>query len=128
MSDTTPPGRDGSGRFVKAEEAPSPVPPEEMHPVSRILFGWVGASATSSILLWGTLLLGVLLVLIDYGIDRRAVLALGGFNGFYAAAGLAAVVVSVLVSWILGKLLRRDEDYYGEGDTTPYDVAKGDEP
>lgn len=125
MSDNTPPVRDGSGRFVKPEEATSPLAPEEMHPVSRILFGWVSARATPSILLWGTVFVSVALVLVDYGLDRQPDPGLAGVNGFFALFGFAALAGTVLLSWPLGKLLRRSEDYYGEGDPTPRDAGQG---
>lgn len=126
MSENTPLVRDESGRFVKLEEAPPPLPTEEIHPVSRVLFGWVSSRATPAILLWGTILVSVALVLVDYGVERRAQMELANFNGFYALFGFAALTIAVLSAWPLGKLLRRQKDYYGEGDETPKDAGRGE--
>ncbi|MEL6567701.1 MAG: hypothetical protein AAFQ22_04730 [Pseudomonadota bacterium] len=123
MSETKAPERDETGRFVKTDEAPVPLSADEMHPVSKILFGWVSAKATPSIFLWGTILISVALVLIDYGMNRHDYMDFANFNGFYAFWGFGAFAIAVLSGWPLGKLLRRGEDYYGEGDATPKDAA-----
>ncbi len=119
---TLPPERDSSGRFVKPEDdAPKPSD-ENMHPLSRILFGWVSSSRTPLFLLILVILICAGLVLFDLAVNRHEYLDFANANGFYAIWGFAAFGLAVLSGWPLGKLLRRDEDYYGEAETTPQDV------
>lgn len=119
-----PPERDSSGRFVKPEqELPKPSD-HDMHPMSRILFGWVSSPRTPLILLILTVVIAIGLVLFDFAVDRYEYVDMANANGFYAVWGFAAFALAVLSGWPLGKLLRRDEDYYGEADTTPHDVEQ----
>lgn len=119
-----PPERDSSGRFVKPEqELPKPSD-HDMHPMSRILFGWVSSPRTPLILLILTVVIAIGLVLLDFAADRHEYVDMANANGFYAVWGFAAFALAVLSGWPLGKLLRRDEDYYGEADTTPHDVEQ----
>ena len=119
---TVPPDRDSSGRFVKPEQdAPKPSD-ANMHPMSKLLFGWVSSSRTPLILLVLVILICVGLVVIDLAVNRHEYLDFANANGFYAIWGFAAFGLAVLSGWPLGKLLRRDEDYYGEAETTPQDV------
>ena len=117
-----PPERDSSGRFVKPEqEAPKPSD-ENMHPMSKLLFGWVGSPRTPLILLILVIVICAGLVVFDLTVNRHEYLDFANANGFYALWGFAAFALAVLSGWPLGKLLRRDEDYYGEAETTPQDV------
>ncbi|MEM9180819.1 MAG: hypothetical protein AAGA89_13980 [Pseudomonadota bacterium] len=119
---TLPPERDSSGRFVKPEDD-APMPSDEnMHPLSRMLFGWVSSSRTPLFLLILVILICAGLVLFDLAVNRHEYLDFANANGFYAIWGFAAFGLAVLSGWPLGKLLRRDEDYYGEAETTPQDV------
>lgn len=119
-----PPERDSSGRFVKPEqELPKPSD-HDMHPMSRILFGWVSSPRTPLVLLILTVVIAIGLVLFDFAVDRDEYVDMANANGFYAVWGFAAFALAVLSGWPLGKLLRRDEDYYGEADTTPHDVEQ----
>ena len=119
-----PPERDSSGRFVKPEqELPKPSD-HDMHPMSRILFGWVSSPRTPLVLLILTVVIAIGLVLFDFAVDRHEYVDMANANGFYAVWGFAAFALAVLSGWPLGKLLRRDEDYYGEADTTPHDVEQ----
>lgn len=117
-----PPERDASGRFVKPEQDLPQPNDDDMHPMSRLLFGWVSSPRTPMILLILTLVIAFILVLVDFAINRHEYLDFANANGFYAIWGFAAFALAVLSGWPLGKLLRRDEDYYGEADTTPQDV------
>lgn len=119
-----PPERDSSGRFVKPEQEPPKPSDHEMHPMSRILFGWVGSPRTPLVLLILTVVIAIGLVLFDFAVDRDEYVDMANANGFYAVWGFAAFALAVLSGWPLGKLLRRDEDYYGEADTTPHDVEQ----
>ncbi|MEL6724819.1 MAG: hypothetical protein AAFP81_04390 [Pseudomonadota bacterium] len=119
-----PPERDASGRFVKPEDE-MPIPnDDDMHPVSRLLFGWVSAPRVPLAILIFVIVLTVGLVLLDLSLDRHEKVEMANANGFYALWGFAAFALAVLSGWPLGKLLRRDEDYYGEAETTPDDVER----
>ena len=119
---TLPPERDSSGRFIKPEDDAAKPSDENMHPLSRLLFGWVSSSRTPLILLILGILICVGLVVFDLAVNRHEYLDFANANGFYAIWGFAAFGLAVLSGWPLGKLLRRDEDYYGEAETTPQDV------
>ncbi|MEL6665845.1 MAG: hypothetical protein AAFQ24_06890 [Pseudomonadota bacterium] len=119
-----PPERDSSGRFIKPEQDLPPPSDHDMHPMSRLLFGWVSSPRTPMILLVLTVVIALGLVLIDFAVNRHEYLDFANANGFYALWGFAAFALAVLSGWPLGKLLRRDEDYYGEADTTPHDVEQ----
>ena len=121
---TLPPERDSSGRFIKPEPEPQKPSNEGMHPVSKLLFGWVESPRTPLLLLILVILICVGLVVIDLGIDRHEYADMAIANGFYARWGVGAFASAVLSGWPLGRLLRRDEDYYGEADTKPDDVEQ----
>lgn len=120
---TVPPERDASGRFVKPEQDPAPLPDESStHPVSKLLFGWVGSPRTPFLILLAVIVICIGLILLDLGLNRHEYVDVANANGFYALWGFGAFALAVLSGWPLGKLLRRDEDYYGEADTRPNDV------
>ncbi len=119
---TLPPERDASGRFVKPDHDDALPDDSTMHPMSKLLFGWVSSPRTPLILLVLVIAICVGLVLIDVSLNRHDYLDFANANGFYAIWGFLAFALAVLSGWPLGKLLRRDEDYYGEADTTPQDV------
>lgn len=119
-----PPERDSSGRFVKPDVEPTLPGDETMHPMSRALFGWVSSPRTPMIILIAVVVTCIALILLDFGLDRHEKVEMANANGFYALWGFAAFGLAVLSGWPLGKLLRRDEDYYGEAETTPDDVER----
>jgi len=119
---TLPPERDANGRFVKPDTETEVLGDHGMHPISKLLFGWVGSPRTPFVLLVLVIAICVALVLIDLAVNRHEYLDFANANGFYALWGFAAFALAVLSGWPLSKLLRRDEDYYGEADTTPQDV------
>lgn len=123
---TLPPDRDSSGRFVKPE-SDSPLPSDKnIHPISKLLFGWVESPRTPLLLLLIVALISASLIVADLFIDRHEYeyTHFAESTGFYAFWGFTAFALAVLSGWPLGKLLRRDEDYYGEADTTPDDVEQ----
>lgn len=93
------------------------------HPAARALFGWVEAKSTPTFILVGVIALSVLLFVIDIFVDRHEYLHFAESLGFYGLWGFGGFALAVLSGWPLGRLLRRDEDYYGEADTRPADVA-----
>ncbi len=121
---TLPPERDSSGRFLKPERDEPTPNDDDMHPLSKLLFGWVGSPRTPLIVLLAVLLICAGLVVFDLSVNRHEYVEMANANGFYAIWGFAAFGLAVLSGWPLGKLLRRDEDYYGEADTTPQDVEQ----
>ncbi|MBO6687641.1 MAG: hypothetical protein JJ931_07930 [Henriciella sp.] len=92
--------------------------------MSKLFFGWVESPRTPFLLLLIVVLISVGLIVADVFIDRHEYkyTAFAESTGFYAFWGFAAFAIAVLSGWPLGKLLRRDEDYYGEADTKPQDV------
>lgn len=124
MSDTPPIERDSSGRFLKPEEETPNMPTSDdgVHPVGRMLFGWVESPRTPLILLALVILTVVVLTVIDLMIDRHDYFHFAEEAWFYSVWGFGAFAFAVLSGWPLGHLLRRDEDYYGEADTKPQDV------
>lgn len=124
MTTQPPIDRDTSGRFVKPEaDEAMPIPgQDEMHPMSRLLFGWVESPRTPLILFIGVIVVVVGLFLVDLRLDRHEYIDIAHITGFYGLWGFGAFSLAVLSGWPLGKLLRRREDYYGEAETTPQDV------
>lgn len=126
MTDDTPPVRDSSGRFVKRAtetvNALSRTSDEGIHPMAKVLFGWTEAKGIGSILLWLTGILSVLLILADLVVDRHEKINAANLFGFYGLFGFAALGFVVLAGWPLGSLLRRGEDYYGDGNAPPADI------
>lgn len=119
MSQTKTPERDSSGRFVKPE-AETVLPGEEgTHPLATLLFGWVSSPRTPGILLWSVVAICAGLVIADYAMHRHEYVDMANFNGFYGIWGFGAFAIAVLSGWPLGHLLRRGEDFYGEGPTEP---------
>lgn len=125
-NDTTPAGRDPSGRFVKSAaekvNAMTRTPDDGIHPMSRGLFGWTAHKALGGIIFWTLAALSLLLVLLDLLIERHEKIAVAGSAGFYAIWGVIALTVTVLAAWPLGRLLRRGENYYGDAGGPPVDV------
>lgn len=123
MSDVTPTERDASGRFVKTEADVTPITDDDtVHPMSILLFGWVEAKRTPAILLGGVLILSMVLIAADLSLAREATVPAAGLTGFYGLVGFVSVAAAILIAWLLSGLLRRREDFYGEGDTTPVRV------
>ncbi len=120
--------RDTSGRFVKPEtdEPVGEMADDDMHPMARLLFGWVEAKRTPMILLFSVLLLSAILIMVDPLLHRHDEAEIAHITGFYGIWGFGSFALAVLSGWPLGKLLRRSEDYYGEAETTPQDV-EGDQ-
>lgn len=88
-------------------------------PLAKGLFGWVEAKATGQLIFWGLAALSVILIAldIDFIFERHYKEEIEGITGFYALYGFLAFSFVVLMGWPLGRLLRRDENFYGdEGD------------
>ncbi|MFN7179711.1 hypothetical protein [Hyphomonas sp.] len=126
MTDQTPPGRDTSGRFVRqaAEKvnAMSRTTEEGVHPMAKVLFGWTEAKNIGAILFWVMAGLSLALVAADLLIVRHEKVAFANSVGFYGIWGFLAFSFVVLMGWPLGKLLRRDENYYGDAGGPPADI------
>ncbi|MEO0465430.1 MAG: hypothetical protein AAF216_02715 [Pseudomonadota bacterium] len=120
MSEEPPIERDTSGRFVKPEGQTAAVEEDDaMHPMAKLLFGWVEAKSTPGILLGAVLLLALGLIAADLLVDRHEYIEFANATGFFGFWGFGAFALAVISGWPLGRLLRRSEDYYGEGDDTP---------
>lgn len=128
MSDQPTLERDESGRFVKPPPTQAPITPgadDRVHPMSKTLFGWVDAPGTPTIVLAIVVVLTIGLMLADFAISRHDYFSFAEIDWFYIAWGFGGFSLAVLSGWPLGRLLRREEDYYGEADTKPGDVEDG---
>ena len=68
-------------------------------------------------LLWRVLAAVLALtVLAQIGISIKGYFGVDGWFGFGAAFGFLSCLAMVLVAKVLGFVLKRDEDYYAEGD------------
>ncbi len=121
MSDQKPPVRDTSGRFVRVEE-PENKGDDTVHPMARVLFGWTEMRGMGTVIFFGLLALSVALIILDLAIDRHEYIGFTDATGFFGFWGFGAFALAVLSGWPLGRLLRRDEDFYGEADTRPADT------
>jgi len=118
MSDVIPPDRDETGRFVSAKRSDTPTDDRaNWHPLARSLFGWTTGAKAPALLFWGMVLLGALLILGDLLVDHKSKFEIQNLFGFYGFFGFIAFGVIILAGWLLGYLLRRDEDYYGDAET-----------
>lgn len=129
MTQTPQSERDASGRFVKKEPAvSSPGAEDGIHPMSKLLFAWVEHPRVPIFLIFGAAAILIVLTLLEVslGLQLQPV-STAQFSAFYVVFGLIAVTFATLSAWLLGRLLRRGENYYDEGDTTPFDVEVGDE-
>jgi hypothetical protein len=118
--------RNERGQFVKraAQKAQDmhTVGDDGMHPMAKVFFGWVDHKMTGTIIFWLVLLLAAGLIAVDLLIDRHDYFTFANWNGFYGFWGFGAFAFVVLMGWPLGKLLRRDEDYYGDSGGPPADI------
>lgn len=89
---------------------------DDMHPMAKVLFGWVGAPLTGRIIFWGLGLLALILLAVDPLMHRHVKADIEGYFGFYGIYGFVAFAFVVLMGWPLGRLLRRPENYYGDID------------
>ena len=90
---------------------------DKVHPVATALFGWVGAKNIGNIIFYGLALASIVLIAIDFVIPTRHEKVDFAKNyGFYAFYGFLAFSFVVLMGHPLAKLLRRDENYYGDID------------
>ncbi|MDP1554445.1 MAG: hypothetical protein Q8S09_17270 [Hyphomonas sp.] len=126
MTDETPTGRDTSGRFVKraasAVNAMSRSSDEGVHPMSKVFFGWTETKGIGAILFWVMAILSLLLVVADLVVDRHEKIGFASSVGFYGLWGFLSFSFVVLMGWPLGRLLRRDENYYGDAGGPPADI------
>jgi hypothetical protein len=127
MSDSGGDGRDDkSGKFVKratqsVHDLNTPGD-DKVHPLAKILFGWTEMKGMGTIIFWTMLVLSVLLIAIDLLVDRHDYFGFANMTGFYGVWGFIAFAFVVLMGWPLGRLLRRDEDYYGDASGPPDDI------
>lgn len=89
---------------------------QKMHPLAKMMFGWVTAPQTGNYIFWGLAIFGALLLSADLFIDRHPENDVERYVGFYGFYGFCAFSFVVLMGWPLGRLLHRDENYYGDQD------------
>ena len=88
----------------------------EMHPMAKLLFGWVLKPKMGNYVFGALAVLSVLLISIDFSDIRHPHNEAESYIGFYGIYGFFAFAFAVLMGWPLGRLLRRDENYYGDQD------------
>lgn len=124
--ETLPPERRTAAGMIGAAAAGvdrmSRTDEQGVHPMSRILFGWVESRNSGKMILRGALLLSAILILLDFVIERHEKVAMAATPAFYALWGFGAFTFVVLMGWPLGRLLRRGEDYYGDLSGPPADI------
>ena len=89
---------------------------DQIHPVAKALFGWVSFKRTPELIFYGLAIACVSLIAADFFVDRHEKMDTANVNGFYALYGFTAFAFVVLMGHPLAKLLRRDENYYGDND------------
>ena len=126
MTDDTPGTRDSSGRFMKkaaeSVNAMSRTSDEGIHPMAKVLFGWTEIKGIGAILFWATAILSLALVVADLAVHRHEKISFANSIGFYGLWGFGSFAFVVLMGWPLGRLLRRDENYYGDAGGPPADI------
>ena len=89
---------------------------DKVHPIAKALFGWVELKRTPDLIFYGLAIVSVLLIAVDFVFPRHDKVAFANNYGFYAIYGFVAFSFVVIMGHPLGKLLRRDENYYGDQD------------
>ena len=117
MSDSTkPPHLSDHGEHALPDDS-------QTSPVAKVLFGWTSKPWTGRVLfiLLGVVSLGLVLVepLLEVMAGeghhfRHTYFNIDGITAFHAWWGFGAFALVVLAGWPLGRLMRRDEDYYKE--------------
>lgn len=97
--------------------------PDDMSPIARILFGWVGYKHTGNIILGLVVLACIIMTIIDLGLYRHEYFSQAEFVSFYGLYSFAAFGFVVLMGWPLGWLLRRGENYYGDSEVEQENIV-----
>lgn len=115
MSDSTkPPHLSDHGEHELPDDS-------QTTPVAKFLFGWTSKPWTARFLfiVLGVISLGLILVepLLEASAGeghhfRHAYFGIDAITAFHAWWGFGAFTLVVLAGWPLGRLMRRDEDYY----------------
>lgn len=82
------------------------------HPLSVLLFSWMRTKLFFRLVMGGLAALGVLLMVLDFVLAKRAWTSLESLPGFFGVFGFLAFGIAVLSGWPLSHMLRRPEDYY----------------
>jgi len=77
---------------------------------------WLVRPATIRLLWWFFAVVLALTVLVQLFIKVKGYFNIDGWFGFAAIFGFLACVVMVMLAKGLGRFLKRDESYYGDGD------------
>lgn len=88
----------------------------DMHPMAKVMFGWVSRKGMGNYIFWGLGGLSLILIALDPFSGRHSEAEAEAYIGFYAGYGFLAFAFVVLMGWPLGRLLRRRENYYGDAD------------
>ncbi|MEZ5998912.1 MAG: hypothetical protein R3B98_09490 [Hyphomonas sp.] len=124
MSDES--GRDKAGRFVKktAEQVHNLHTPgaDGIHPMAQILFGWTHRKGIVNLIFWVMAALSLAIIAADLLVPREDHMKFANATGFYGIYGFVCFSFAVIMGWPLGRLLRRDENYYGDAGGPPQGI------
>lgn len=87
------------------------------HPLSVLLFSWTRSKAFGRVFL---AVLGgfcVVLAALEFVIHRHDGAVLDALPVFHGVFGFLSFGLAVVSGWPLGRLLRRPENFYGDGDS-----------
>jgi|GEM_PF-234574 len=108
---------------------------DDATPLAKLLFGWTEAKATPMLFLVGLMLVAIGLFAADFVLAAKHMkhaykpIKFSDMPMFYGLYGFFAFGFVVLCGWPLAKLLRKDENYYGDlegldADETSVDADK----
>ncbi|MFC7290919.1 hypothetical protein [Hirschia litorea] len=97
-------------------------------PLAKLLFGWTDAKSTPTIFLFALIAVSLGLFVADFFIHKHAYepVKFSEMPMFYGLYGFAAFAFVVLCGWPLAKILRKDENYYGDLEGLDEDDIKPD--
>jgi hypothetical protein len=97
---------------VSGEEGKQQLGEPGEHPLSVFLFSWMRSAMFFRVVMALLAAIGAVLMATEVVLSNRPITSLQNAPGFFGVFGLIAFSLAVLSGWPLGRLLRRQEDYY----------------
>ncbi|MFT3725400.1 MAG: hypothetical protein QM773_17665 [Hyphomonadaceae bacterium] len=82
------------------------------HPLSVFLFSWMRSKMFFRAVMALLAATGAVLIALEFLLSNRPIASVQNIPGFFGVFGFVAFSLAVLSGWPLGRLLRRQEDYY----------------
>jgi len=98
-----------------SEPAPPHGKDDGVHPLARP-FLFLDSTRARDIISLCIVLIAMILLAIDFFVDRHGETEIAETPGFYAVYGFACFALAVLSGWPLRAILMRGPDYYGESE------------